>query len=317
MNTFFTESSMSDSFIYSIFNRSNEMQTTLLKAMQNGVKLDKRYIEEQLIQLQRSRISALIPIVLAAFEEGKINLLFVKNMKLTKAIPFILHKTPTGIQVTIFISSFATLDETTMALIIPAKTLYTLMESAYIALYMQEHPMRLQRNSVIIRTLNAVYTEMWMRVLNRDFALTLDKVVNDKVAYAISKFFLTRVAELENKTVCENYAASICPNLSQSELLLLNDQYDHFSIVTVEDLIGFLKSEVPRMGNLTIRYFVERFLNSYGQSSILAVDYFPYMFLIMVNTILGTFIVNQPSISDIVKNTQGSSKFYSELVKMM
>jgi len=39
--------------------------------------------------------------------------------------------------------------------------------------------------------------------------------------------------------------------------------------------------------------------------------------LIMVNTILGTFIVNQPSISDIVKNTQGSSKFYSELVKMM
>ena len=68
---------------------------------------------------------------------------------------------------------------------------------------------------------------------------------------------------------------------------------------------------------MTTRYFVERYINTYGQSCILAVDYLPYMFLVMINTLLGTFIVNQPSISDIVKNTPGSSKFHSELVKMI
>lgn len=311
------EASMSDSFIYSMFNRSNEMQTTMLKAMQNGTLLDRSYIEEQIIQLQKSRISPLIPMVLSAFENGDINLLYVGNMKLTKAIPFIVHKASTGVKVTIFISSFATMDKESVNLIIQAKTLYTLMESAYVALYLHTHPMRLQRNSVITRTLNTVYTEMWMRVLNRDFALTLDTVVNDKVSFAISRFFLTNVVELGNPQVITSYAANMAPNLSSTEIDMFNEEYTQHNILNVEGLIDFLRNQVPRMGKLTTRYFVERFLNTYGQTSILAVDYLPYMFLVMINTLLGTFIVNQPSIADIVKNTHGSGRFYAEMIKMM
>lgn len=311
------EATMSDSFIYGMFNRSNEMQTTMLKAIQNGTVLNRSYIEEQLLQIQKSRISPLIPSVIDAFEKGKINLLYVANMKLTKAIPFIIHKSGSGIVATIFISSFASMDKETVNLIIQAKPLYTLMESAYVALYLHEHPMRLQRNSVITRTLNTVYTEMWMRVLNRDFALTLDPIVNDKVSFAISKFFLTNVMELGNAQVINSYAGTLAPNLAANEIEMFIDDYEQKEIKNIEHLINFLKEQVPRMGNMSVRYFVERFLNTYGQTAILAVDYLPYMFLVMINTLLGTFIVNQPSISDIVKNTHGSSRFYAEMVKMM
>lgn len=314
---YFTEASMSDSFIYNMFNRSNQMQSTMLKALQNGTLLNRGYIEEQTIQIQRSRISPLIPMVFNAFEEGKLNLLYISDIKLTKAIPFIVHKSGTGIKVTVFISSFATMDKEMANLLIPAKNLYTLMESAYVALYLHEHPMRLQRNSVITRTLNTVYTEMWMRVLNRDFALTLDTAINDKVSFAISKFFLSKVVELGNPQVVDSYASNLAPNLSSTEIDMFSDEYNQANINNVEELINFLKQQVPRMGKLTTRYFVERFLNSYGQTSILAVDYLPYMFLVMINTLLGTFIVNQPSISDIIKNTHGSSRFYAEMIKMM
>ena len=97
----------------------------------------------------------------------------------------------------------------------------------------------------------------------------------------------------------------------------MNDYYDESAVTSLESIINAIKNLVPRMNNLTTRFFVERYLNTYGQSSILALDYYPYMFLIMANTILGSFIVNQPSITDIVKNTQGSSKFYSELSKLV
>lgn len=316
MNTFM-ESSMNDSFIYSMFNRSNEMQATLLKALKTGIKMDRTFIEEQVLQLQRTKVSPLIPQVLEAFFNDTIELIYVENMKLTKAIPFILHKSQTGIKASIFVSSFGTYDRENGILNIQAKTLYTLMETAFIAIYMQKYPMKIQRNSLITKTLNSVYTEMWMRILNREFALTLDKVNHDRVAYAISKFFLLQVVEIENKTIAENYAAGVAPNLSYEDIVLLNSEYDKSEIATLDSLINFLKTLIPRMARMTTRYFVERYINTYGQSCILAVDYLPYMFLVMINTLLGTFIVNQPSISDIVKNTPGSSKFHSELVKMI
>ena len=313
----FTESSMNDSFIYSMFNRSNEMQATLMKALQNGIKMDRSYIEEQILQLQRTKISPLIPTVLDAYFNGSIELIYVENVKLTKAIPFILHKSQAGLKASIFVSSFGVFDRENEILSIQAKTLYTLMETAFIALYMLKYPMKIQRNSLITKTINAVYVEMWMRILNKEFALTLDKVNHDKVAYAISKFFILHVVEIENKSAAENYAGSVAPNLSYAEIEILNDEFDKAEIGSLDTLIDFLKTLVPRMQRMTTRYFVERYINMYGQSSVLSIDYLPYMFLIMINTLLGTFIVNQPSISDIVKNTPGATKFHSELVKMI
>ena len=312
-----TEASLSDSYIYGMFNRSNELQAQIVKVLQQGFKLDRSYIENQIFQLQRSKVSPLISTVLENYFNGVINLVYIKNQKMTKAIPFILHKTPSGIQVSVFVSSFGTLDKEGTTLEIPAKTLYTLMESAYIAYYIQTHPMRLQRNSTIVRTLNSVYTEMIMRVLNRDFALTVNKEVHDRIAFLVSKFFLTKVAEIENPQIIRSYAASCAPNIGAIDVDAINDIYDEASVNNVEELLNLLKEQVPRMESMTTRYFIERYLNTYGQSSILALDYLPYMFMIIVNTLDGSFLVNQPSIGDIVKNTPGSSKFYFELAKMM
>jgi hypothetical protein len=69
------------------------------------------------------------------------------------------------------------------------------------------------------------------------------------------------------------------------------------------------------MQSLTVRYFVERFLNTYGGSSILAIDYLPYVFFMIQNTLAGGFLVSQTTLSDIVKNTKDIRKFYPELSK--
>ena len=318
MSEYFLESAMSDSFIYSMFNKSNEMQTKVVKALMNGVRLDRSYIEEQILILERSRVSPLIPTVLETYFKGQIELIYAPSIRLSKAIPFIIHRTSDNqIKASIFVSPFASLDKTETRLDFPAKSLYTLMESAFVSIIMHVYPMRLQRNSTITKTLNAVYVEMWMRILNREFALTLDKVLHDKVAFLISRFFLSVVMEFKNNQIVESYAASVAPNLSQEDILTMMEAYDMGNVKDLESLINVLKTQATRMNGMTTRYFVERFLNSYGQSSILAVDYAPYMFMIMINTLLGTFIVNQPSISDIVKNTPGASKFYPELVKMI
>ena len=314
---FITEATLNDSFIFGMFNSSNEMQAQIIKALNNGFKLDRSYIENQIFQLEKSRMSPLISTVLDHYFNGVIELLYVKNQKITKAIPFIVHKASGGIKVSIFVSTFAVLDRDGTTLDIPVKTLYTLMESAYIAYFIQTNPMRLQRNSTIMRTLNSVYTEMIMRIVNRDYALTLQKEVHDQVAFVVSKFFLTKVAEIQNPQIAKSYAASCTLNLSDTDIEMVNDIYDRANPQTINDVINVMKQISPRMETLTIRFFIERYMNTYGQSSVLALDYLPYMFMVLSNTLLGSFIVNQPSIGDIVKNTQGSTRYYNELSKMI
>lgn len=314
---YMTEASLTGSFIYGMFNNSGEMQAKILKALNSGTYLPTSYVEDQISQLSKSKMSPLIPEVLEAFQKGDIGLLYTDRIKMTKAIPYIAHKTSKGIKVSIFISTFSTMNKEGNALTIPMKTLYVLLESAYMDLYILTHPMRIQRSSGITRILTEVYTEMCMRILNRDYALTLDKNLHDQIAFLWAKFFLNRVVELKNPQIERSYAAACAPNLNAMDLDSINDYYDESAITTLETIINAIKNLVPRMNNLSTRFFVERYLNTYGQSSILALDYYPYMFLIMSNTILGSFIVNQPSISDIVKNTQGSSKFYSELSKLV
>jgi hypothetical protein len=74
MERLFTEASLSDSYIYSEFNRSSNISTTIASAIKTGVKLDSTFIEQQLIQCKRSRISPISEKVLAAYENGEITL---------------------------------------------------------------------------------------------------------------------------------------------------------------------------------------------------------------------------------------------------
>ena len=70
----FTEASLSDSVIYQTFNRNAEMTSTILSAIKNSVVIDSSYIEEQIIQMKRTRISPLVK------EDNPVPPLFTANV---------------------------------------------------------------------------------------------------------------------------------------------------------------------------------------------------------------------------------------------
>ena len=313
----FLESTLSDSFIYSMFNRSNEMQAKIVKALTDGARMDYSHVEEQIIQINKTRISPLAPAVVDAFMNNDIELKYVSTVKMTSAIPFILHKDSGKLKVTIFISSFAKISKDGKSLDIPMKSLYVLLEAAYLTLYLHKFNGRLQRNSVILNVLTKVYTEMILRILNKEYALSLDKELYDKVSFTISVFFLQTVAEISNPQTVISYASNNTKSLDYDTLRLLYDDISNQGVTTFNDLISFISSLTTRMNGLTVRYVVERYLNTYGQSAILAIDYLPYMFFVVINTLLGGFLVTRPSIADIMKGTPQATKFYSELTKLV
>lgn len=317
MDTLFLESSMEDSFIYRSFNASNSLIEKIVKYLKTGVALDRNYIEEQYFQMKKVMMSPMSQRVLEAYDNGQIELLYSREVKVGQAFPFIVRRSPNGgVVATIFISSFATIDKNDN-LSIPVKQLYGLLESAYVAYQMQVNPLKIQRHVGLMKICSVIYTQMMMRILNKEYALNLDKVLYDKVVYCITRFFVDKVWEYPNKDLVNAYACSGLDNIDQLDLDLLKTGYDNSDIKDINDCIMFIKTLSPRMADLNTRYFIERFIYTFHGSSIMSIDYLPYVFFVIINVILGTFLISQAALNDIIKNTKNVNKFYLELSKLI
>ena len=318
MDSFFyitTEASMEDSYIYNMFNDANQITRRLVQVLKDGIRVTPDKFEEQYLQIKKSHMSPLIREVMDAYDNGDIEIIRNENnVKIPTSLPFIVRRAGTRVISTIFISSFTTVDEDGN-LGIAARALYSIMESAYIGRLYHVNPARLLRNSSLARLMCEIYLNMYMRVLNRDYAISLEKDLYNNVMYVVSKFFYKNMWEMndENST---NYAISMLP--PSRNMIILNETieaYEQADVKSIPQLFEFIRGMAGRMKDLNIRLFIERWINSYNASAILAMDYLPYLFFVVSSTLLGSFLVSQKTISDIIKNTKRINSYYSELSK--
>lgn len=309
--------SIEDSYIYQTFNASNALIQRIVKYLKTGVKLDSSYFEEQYMQMRRTSLSPLTKHVIEAFDNGDIELLYSREIKMGTSIPFIIRKNESGkIVATVFIATFAVIDKNNN-LNIPIKQIYALLESAYVALQLQVNPTYIQRNTTLMKITAYTYTEMVMRILNKDYALSLDKQLYDKVTYSVMKFYLSNIWKQPNKEVIESYASHGLKYIPELDLNLVRTAYDDCQIKTIDDLLNFIKTLSPRMAELNTRFFIERYVNTYHGSTILSIDYLPYIFFVIINIILGSFLISQVALNDVIKNIEGMNRFYVELSKLI
>ena len=106
-------------------------------------------------------------------------------------------------------------------------------------------------------------------------------------------------------------------NPNVSDLKIVSDNYDAAEIKDVGDMLLFIKDLSPRLTSLSVRYIIQRFMITYHGGAVMAIDYLPYMFYVVINTLLGGFLLSQTSLADIIKNNRQVRTFYPELVKIV
>lgn len=317
MDTIFTEASLSDSYIFNELNRSSHASTTIANAIRTGVVLDASFIEEQLLQCKRSRISPLMEDVLKAYENNEIVLSYNKNVRVSTSLPFTVISNGKNTFAYIFISDFASLNKDKTALTIEMKKLYVLMEAAYVGKKFYTRSDIFARSNMLMKLMANIYAEMSMRIFNKEFTLSLNKDLYDKVNYCVARFELERMADLSNSSLIDSYAASVCNSPSRMTMNMIEKDYTSASITNLNELISFISSLAPSMSKLNTRYYLERWITTYGTGATMGIDAFPYLYYIVINGLLGAFLINTTRISDIVKNTKGINTFYSEMLKIV
>lgn len=309
--------SMSDSYIFNMINKNNVVNENILKSITKGevLSLEKDLPEAAMI-INRNFKYPLKLRVLEQLSNGKIILKFSpKDVKIPTSVPFVLYKDTTNTVKAIVFADLYTYQLSDGTYKTDAKKLYCMMEAATIALGYLQNYKGLSNNATIINAGAEIYSNMVMRVLNKKYSL-IDKNKINAVLFLASKFYMISVLGLSDSDIVTNYAKK---NLRNANPMLIENINAVFTEADFKDIATFVQALADDtknglgMKDLTVRGFVESFINMYDSASILSLELFPYYIYNIVSVLDSAYINNQYVLEDMVIGTGKGAQLYNSL----
>ena len=308
--------SLESTFIYSHLNRSNGLTQNISGLLTQGITLTKNNLEEAFMIINKNFKFPLKYRVMSAYDNGEILLKFSEKSKLPTCLPFFLTKTDRGIVSVVSVDIYGSMDDETGNVKIDPKKLYCMMEAAYLAKICYLNSKQLASRAAVISHGSNIYSSMFVRVLNKKYALNIDKSKYHKVVMLASKFFMINLLGMEDNDTTFNYAIKNCPNGNLYTLQEINDAFDSKAYATFDAFIQELAK--PSLGlnfkDLTVRNYLEAFINMFDTSALLALESFPYFLYNVISVTNGAYINNQYILENIV-DIHGA-KIYADLLNL-
>lgn len=308
---------LQDTFVYRNLNKNDAISNNVGKILQSGTVLNKSNLEEAFVIINKNFKFPLKYNILKDVEEGGMVLIYSpENTKVPTCMPFLLTMNNNKIIAIVMVDIYGTMSKEGNINIDPKK-LYCIMESAYLAKVCITYQNQICTRNVIISNGSAVYSNMFTRILNKKYALNTDKNKLQKVLLLTSKFYLINLLGLTDSDMLFNYAIKNCVNgnpylLKEANEALKDEDYKDLSTF----IAALTKPELNlAMGDLTVRGYLEQYINMYDASALLALESFPYFLYNILSVTNGAYINNQYILEDIVD--VNGAKIYAELMNII
>ena len=293
--------STNQSYIFNMLNKNNVINNTV-KELLRAEDVEPSSIEEQLMIINKRYNEPLKREVLRAYDEGKIRLKYSKEIKLPTAMPFILIKASGGVVAVISLSNYSYKLEKSGDMSIDPKKLYTLMESAYIALKYATNNLRYASASNLLTHGSIMYANMVYSAINKKFNIGMDKKKSELVMYFSAKFFMINVLakNIDAMEIINNTAKKNCKTLSP---MVIAEADDEFEIDAYKDISVFMEevSRVCDIHGLNVRNFLSTYMQMYGEGTLLGLELFPYFMMNICSAEHGAFMNNQYMFENIIE----------------
>ena len=196
------------------------------------------------------------------------------------------------------------------------KDLYTLMEGAYISTVYGTNKEKIQRSLGLMKISTTIYVNMLLRLFTKEYQVSLEPDLYNKIVVSCALFYLDNIWGSTNKNINANYAMlNLQAGVDKGGMIPFIEEYYSKEITNIQQLIDFIKPLSTRVGSINFRYFIQCYINTFKPTALFGLEVLPY-FLFTVNaTMLGSFIINQVIMSDVVKHISGINTYYAELSK--
>ena len=264
--------------------------STLTGKINDAVVKGKKYTEhdlmEQFVHIKNYEKSLLKQRVLTEFKEGRIELIYAENVQLSKLMPFILIPSQMGHKVVIFLNPFCNMRSDGL-LSIRGNTLYTLLESAYLAKNFADNYNSVKNDTLMRQQGALMYANIFIKPINKMFNTNLDSVREGKILFLATKFYLKNVLGIDNEEYIFNVGTKVANRVSPFTLQEVNNLVDDEAYEDISTFIQALGDERLLLGfegKLQLRNYLYNYITMYGEAAPFCLESMIY-FIFMVNTV--------------------------------
>jgi hypothetical protein len=316
---FLRESTLATSEVFNGINEmSGENQTQkAIKLINNLTPVTKDDILAIYTQIKQYP-NSLTRAALQAFEEGNTIILFneIKENRISKALPFITFKRINGIKTYIFLDNFAGRNKDGL-INIQVPIMHDLLIGAAISNGIKRNYSALSSNQYLQMTLMDIYTRLFMRILNREYAIGADKIVFESIQYCINKFFLIKIFGIitDSPEDIEIISQKKFKEINSMRYEEIRKLYDDSNPNNISELLVLFSKIFPRI-NGTLKTILSCWISYYYTPATLAIDTIEYLIFMIITLLSGNNIINI-SASEIVKNVNNIKTINAELLKII
>ena len=312
--------SVRNTFLYESMNKSGYTDKIIKLAISKGVKLQPKDLNFEIATINKYYKFPLKKDVLEAYEAGSLKVIVFPpgiKEKISSSIPFMLFsKGNNDIGAYVFIDNYKTYNAKDDTYSIDPKKLYCLLESGYMAILIQRFFPSISRNNSIMSEGADIFAHMFIRVLNRKYALNIDQRAFAKVLYLAAKYYLISILQLNDDEMTSNYALKVSKTGNELAMKEVDDAFASANAYeSIYTFIDALKTNAYLISNslaeLTTRDFIVDYVAMYHSSSLFALEHLAYFMFMVSSVITGSYLNNQNVLEEIVGKS--GAKMYLRL----
>ena len=318
--------SVRETYIYSQLNKDGAFDKNIKAILEKGFVPTEKMLENQISIINSYYKYPLKTLVMDAYKNGKVKpVMFpigiTSSLKIPTCLPFVLVAGSVSPNAIAIIDNYAIMEKGSELINIDKLKLYMLLEGAYIARGIQITFNTLRHNTNMYVDAANIYAHMFTRVLNKKYALNVNKLEYQKVMYVASKFFLLNLLQMNETDTVNNYAAKSAPDIPDTTLMRLDDELKTTqSYESIEKLIqGIARCSyliTSGLNSLTMRDYTRDYIYMYSNTALFGLEHIAYFLFNIFSTVNGAFLNNQYSFNDVIGHSGASIYGYvSNVVK--
>jgi hypothetical protein len=285
--------SLSESLFFQMMDKSRggevRRQITSISSPVNVLPMDK--LNYQIDIIKRRFNYNFKNMILKDLADGTVVPVFnVDNIKLNQAIPVV------GLMDGGVAKSFVNLTEFGRynkqgEFDIDTRKLYALLQTgSLLRVIGSQYWNRITMTPAILRNACIIYSRLFSKVIDKMFAINLNRQRSDMVHFLCAKFFLINMMENKISTI-DNIAYNACNNNTSKDVVFDSDiNFTEDAYENIDNFIENLQKNVDGLGGLTKREFVNNWMTMYSFNTILALDYFPFFLHMVFSAILNSHL---------------------------
>lgn len=135
-----------------------------------------------------------------------------------------------------------------------------------------------------------MYAKMFVKVLDRMFAVNLDNIKADKLKFIAAKFYIMKLLGKSWNESAINTALTVCSNTTRNTILNFSKELDDAAFDRLDKVIELISEVVDGCSGLTVRAYLDTWMRLYGTSTIFALEYLPLFFHTIFSVAVGAHL---------------------------